>query len=122
MLALASSFILINNAIAKDLLPLKDNSRSFESVHWKITLADGGFALKNNTDKSEVVQVVHKKGSFGTFKVEKNMEPSCQADFEDHSHQLSMVCVLSPGEELEIVLDMASLKEAEGTYQISFEN
>lgn len=119
---IASCFILTGNAIAKDLSPLKDNPVSFKSVHWKITLADGGFTLKNNTDRNEIIQVVHKKGSFGTFKLDTNQELSCVANFEDDSHQLSTICVLAPDEILHIDLDLVSLKDAEGTYQIAFEN
>lgn len=119
---ITSCFILTSNAIAKDLPLSKENLIGFKPVHWKITLADGGFTLKNNTDRNEIIQVTHKKGSFGTYKQDTNHESSCVAEFEDDSHQLSTICVLAPNEILHIDLNLVSLKDAKGTYQIAFEN
>ena len=118
---IASCFILIGTAVAKDLPSQKNNLVSFKSVHWKITLAEGGFALSNNTDRKEIIQVVHKKGSFSTFKRDTNDEVSCIAHLADDSHQLSTVCVLEPNDRLYVDLNFETLKEAEGTYQIAFE-
>lgn len=122
ILFLTSCFILTANVIAQTLPPLKNSLISFKAVHWKITLAEGGFNLLNNTDRNEIIQVIHTKGSFGTFKQDKNHELSCVASFEDDSHQLSTICVLAPGEQLNFDLDFSSLKDAEGTYQVAFEN
>lgn len=113
--------VLIGTVSAQDITSLKRNRVSFEPVHWKITIEEGGFGLKNDTDRNEIIQVTHKKGGFVILKFD-GQEISCNASFSDDAHQLSSVCILKPDEILQFDLEMATLKSAEGTYEIAFEN
>jgi hypothetical protein len=111
----------MDNANSQDLTALKSNRLNFKPVHWKISVVEGGFSLENDTDRNEIIQVTHKKGGFYIYKFD-GQEISCRASFSDDAHQLSSICILKPDETLKFDLDMMTLKSAEGTYQIAFEN
>lgn len=110
--------IVSSSVFAKQMITL-DQKTTFDAVKWRITPQIGGIGFVNQTSKVQFIQVVLTSGSVGAYKISNsNVSIGCQTDLKANSNQTSMICELAPNDRFAIDLDMATMRDATGTYQV----
>src|SRR4051812_39592647 len=113
----ALSLLLNSSVWAQQPTRLPTKLQGFQPVPFMMTIADAatGVRIFNDTDMSEIVQVVYKRGRFGTIKVVDNAI-FCDANFGDDMHESSSICDVNPAEFLDIGISIYDyIEPAEGT-------
>lgn len=97
-------------------IPIK--AHTFEPIHWKATVQNGGFVFVNDTNKAMYVLVTIESGEIYVYTQPSGMHGKCAKSLEAGSSNLATLCELLPNEVIYGDLDFSRNQEAAGTYQI----
>lgn len=111
-LLLMSSVTFANQSILSGL-----KKSTFDPVPWHATFENGGFALQNQTEKTQYVQIIIKKGEIDVYAFGNGSE-KCRAHLDAQYSPISVVCELAPNDILNGNIDLVRRQEATGTYQV----
>lgn len=121
LVLIAAGLLLANSAVfAGKSATINLSNANFSPVAWHASWQNGGFTLKNNTSKTEYVQVVIEKGHIAPV-MQRNNNVAVLQELVAESNHFSDVYELAPNDTISFDLDFADNKEASGTYQVEME-